>query len=159
MENKKTVTHWKKLTSPDYLGAYDFLKGEIRTVTIKKVIVEKVKSERGEEDCTVCYFNEPFKPMILNVTNCKTITKLFGTPYIEEWVGQQMKLFVAKVKAFGDIVDALRIKSEKVTKPVLQFGTPNFDACKKAFKADPSSMDKIKAKYEVSTEVEAQLNA
>lgn len=153
----KTLTHYKKLQNPDYLGAYDFMQGEERIVTIKKVIVEKVKSERGEEDCTVCYFNEPYKPMILNVTNCKTITKILGSPYIEEWSGKQFKLIVVKVKAFGEVVDALRIKSEKVTKPVLALSTPNFEACRKAYLADPTQLDKIKAKYDVAPEVENEL--
>ena len=153
--------HWKQLSNPDYLGAYDFEPNEERIVTVKQIIVEKVKSERGEEECTVCHFVEPFKPMILNVTNCKAISKLFDTPYIEQWVGKSFKIVVAKVKAFGDVVDALRIKSEKVVKakPVLQFGTPNFDACKKAYQADKTQLEKIKAKYDVSNEVEAQLNA
>jgi hypothetical protein len=35
-------THWKKLTNPNYLGAYDFQQGEKRIVTIKEVIQEKV---------------------------------------------------------------------------------------------------------------------
>lgn len=153
----KTLTHYKKLQNPDYLGAYDFMQGEERIVTIKKVIVEKVKSERGEEDCTVCYFNEPYKPMILNVTNCKTITKILGSPYIEEWSGKQFKLIVVKVKAFGEVVDALRIKSEKVTKPVLTIGTDNFTNCKKAYLADPAQLDKIKAKYDVSEQVLLEL--
>lgn len=153
--------HWKAFSNPDYIGAYDFQEGEERIVTIKKILVEKVKSERGEEECTVCYFEEPYKPMILNATNCKTITKLMDSPYIEKWIGSSFKLYVAKVKAFGDMVDALRIKADKVikAKPVLTIGTPNFEACRKAYKADSTQLEKIKGKYEVSPEVEAQLNA
>ena len=156
------LTHFRKLQNPTYLGSYDFEQGEERIVTIKSVVVEAVIGSDGKkDDCTVCYFNEPIKPMILNSTNLKMIAKLSDTPYIENWVGKQFKIVVTKVKAFGEIHDALRIKSEKVVtaKPVLQFGTANFDACKKAFKADPTSMDKIKSKYSVDAEVEAQLNA
>ena len=39
-------THWKKLTNPNYLGSWDFQPGEIRTLTIKEVREEPVKSER-----------------------------------------------------------------------------------------------------------------
>lgn len=155
-------THWKKLTNPDYLGSYDFEPGEERIVTVKKVVREMITGTGGKkEECTVCYFEEPFKPMILNSTNAKAITKLADSPYIEEWAGKSFKIVVAKVSAFGEMVDALRIKSERVvkTKPVLMFGTPNFENCKKAYKADPTKLEAIKAKYEVSEEVEALLNA
>jgi hypothetical protein len=153
-----TQTHWKKLTNPDYLGAYDFAEGEERIVTVKEVKREAVTGPDGKkEECTVCHFIEPYKPMILNVTNAKTITRLSETPYIENWTGKSFKIVVAKVKAFGDIVDALRIKPEKVTKPKLELGTPNFDNCKKAYKTDPTKLDSIKSKYDVSPEVEEAL--
>jgi hypothetical protein len=80
-------THWKKLTNPNYLGAYDFQQGEKRIVTIKEVIQEKVQGSDGKsDDCIVAHFTEG-KPMILNVTNCKAIAKAHGTNYIEEWNG------------------------------------------------------------------------
>jgi hypothetical protein len=155
-------THWKKLTNPDYLGSYDFAPGEERIVTVNKVVREMVTGSGGKkEECTVCYFEEKYKPMILNSTNCKSISKLADSPYIEEWQGRSFKIVVAKVAAFGEQVDALRIKAEKVikAKPILIVGTPNFENCRKAYKADPTQLDKIKAKYEVSKEVEALLNA
>lgn len=155
-------THWKKLTNPDYLGSYDFAPGEERIVTVKKVVREMVTGSGGKkEECTVCYFEENYKPMILNSTNCKSITKLAESPYIEEWQGKSFKIVVSRISAFGETVDALRIKAEKVikAKPILTVGTPNFEACRKAYKADPNQLEKIKAKYEVSKEVEAQLNA
>lgn len=149
-----TLTHWKKLTNPDYLGAYDFAQGEERIVTVKEVKRELITGSDGKkEECTVCYFAEQFKPMILNVTNQKMITKLADTPYIEQWQGKSFKLVVVKVKAFGEVVDALRIKSEKVVKPVLALGTPNFENCRKAYIADKTKLDSIKAKYDVSAEV------
>ena len=77
-------THWKKLTNPTYLGAYDFAEGEKRVLTIDKVLQDKVKGQDGkDEDCTICHFVGS-KPMILNVTNCKAIAKAYGTNYIEE---------------------------------------------------------------------------
>lgn len=104
-------THWKKLTSPDYIGAYALDPGKDLIVTIKSVGVEKVIGTDGKkEECTVAHFMENVKPMILNTTNAKTIEKLYHTPYIEEWAGRKIQLYVARVKAFGDVVDALRIR-------------------------------------------------
>lgn len=104
-------THWKKLTNPNYLGAYSIENGRDLILTIKHVQEEKVTGTDGKKDnCVVCHFVENVKPMILNATNMKTITKLYKTPYVEEWVGKKIQIGVEKVKAFGDIVDALRIR-------------------------------------------------
>lgn len=152
----QTLTNWRKLTNPDYLGAYDFQPGEERIVTIKEVKREMVKSDRGSEECTVVHFVENYKPMIMNVTNCKMLTKVCDTPYIEQWSGKSFKIVVAKIKAFGDIVDALRIKQEKIL-PVLVLGSKNFEACKEAIKSGKATIANVKAKFNVSAEVEAQL--
>lgn len=110
METK--LTHWKKLTNPDYLGSYALNPGEDLIVTIKSVANEVVTGTDGKkETCSVMHFAENVKPMILNATNSKTITKLLKTPYIEEWSGRKIQLYVEQgIKAFGDIVDALRVR-------------------------------------------------
>lgn len=105
------MTHWKKLTNPDYLGAYALEEGQELVVTIDYVREETVIGPDGKkEDCTVIHFKDKVKPMILNVTNAKTIAKIYSTPYIEEWVGKKIQLYVAQVKAFGEVVEALRIR-------------------------------------------------
>lgn len=106
------LTHWKKLTNPDYLGAYALEPDQDLVVTIKSVANELVTSPDGKkETCMVMRFNENVKPMVLNATNSKTIAKLFKTPYIEEWAGRKIQLYIQTgVKAFGDVVDALRVR-------------------------------------------------
>lgn len=107
------MTHWKKLNNPDFLGAYAFEPGQEMTLTIASVRQEPVMGADGKkEDCIVARFKENVKPMILNATNCKAITKLYKSPYIEDWAGKQVTVRVQQVKAFGDVVDALRIKPE-----------------------------------------------
>lgn len=116
------LTHWKKLTNPDYLGSYALNPGEDLVVTIKSVGNESVTGTDGKkENCMVMRFQENVKPMVLNATNSKTITKLFKTPYVEQWVGRKIQIYVEKgVKAFGEIVDALRIRPflPKEEKPI-----------------------------------------
>lgn len=105
------LTHWKKLTNPDYLGAYALQPGQELIATIKSVANEVVTGTDGKkETCLVMRFMENIKPMILNATNSKTITKLFKTPYIEEWTNRKIQIYTEKVKAFGEIVDALRVR-------------------------------------------------
>lgn len=110
MEN---LTHWKKLMNPNYLGAYELNQGEELIVTIKSVGIEDVVNPQNDgkkEPCSVMRFVEKVKPMILNATNNKTIAKLFKTPYVEQWAGKKIQIYVEKVKAFGDVWDALRIR-------------------------------------------------
>lgn len=113
MENK--LTHWKKLTNPNYIGAHDFQPNEKITVTIDKVQKEMVKGPDGkEEQCIVATLIGAKKPLILNKTNCKIIAKILETPYVENWNGGKIILYVAKVKAFGELVDAIRVENKKV---------------------------------------------
>lgn len=115
------MTHWKKLTNPNYLGAYSIEDGQDLVLTISNVKNEIVTGTDGKkEECVVCYFKENAKPMILNATNMKTITKLFGTPYIEEWQDRKIQIGIERVKAFGEIVEALRVRK---TKPIEQAKT------------------------------------
>jgi hypothetical protein len=113
------VTHWKKLTNPNYIGSHDFQPGQELVVTIESVKNEMVKcfdgSKLKEEDCIIATLKGAKKPMILNKTNCKIITRLYDTPYIEDWIGKKIILYVAKVKAFGEVTDAIRIKHQKVS--------------------------------------------
>jgi hypothetical protein len=103
-------THWKQNFDYRYTGAYELAPGEERILTIKAVGREEVKDESGKNQwCMVANFQESSKPMILNKTNCKTLEKLYG-PYQEDWIGKRIVIASAKVKAFGEMLDALRIK-------------------------------------------------
>ena len=115
MENKTTtqpVTHWKKLTNPLYLGSHDLQPGQEVKLTIEAIGKELVKDQHGKDgECIVAKIRGT-KPMILNKTNCKILSRNFNTPYIEEWIGKQFIIYSAKVKVAGDIVDALRVKAQ-----------------------------------------------
>lgn len=154
MEQGKT--HWRKLVNPNYIGAYELMDGSVNnkemTVTIVKVVKEMVQGPDGKkEECTVCYLNGT-KPMILNATNQKTMTKLFGSPYIDDWVGKKMTLYVAKVKAFGDTVDALRVRTEVPKLPELTQTHPKWAGAINALKTGNTDMDAIEKSFIVSAE-------
>ena len=108
------MTHWKKLTNPNYIGSYAFEPGEEKPVTIKTVGPEEVQNpDGGKESCIVAHFVQPEKPLILNKTNADMISKVWGTPYIEDWAGKKITLKVKKVSAFGDMVDAVRVSKDR----------------------------------------------
>lgn len=103
-------THWKKLTNPDYLGSYAFDPGEIKIVTIDHVAQEELIGQDGRASMCIVAHLQGEKPLVLNKTNCKAISKLLETPYIEEWAGHRIALGVQRVKAFGEDVDAVRVR-------------------------------------------------
>ena len=104
-------THWRKLSNPNYIGAYSLDPGSDLILTIKNVKNELVIGTDGKkEECIVVYFSDNDKPMILNSTNAKTIAKLYKSPYIEDWSNRKIQLYVDKIKAFGELVEALRIR-------------------------------------------------
>ena len=106
-------THWKSMTNPNYLGVYSLPEGRDIILTIKSVGQELVMGADGsKEECVVMHFQEPVKPFICNKTNLKQITKLLKTPYVEQWYGHKIQIGNEKVKAFGDVVDALRVRSK-----------------------------------------------
>lgn len=108
------VTHWKKLTNPNYLGSHDLQPGQEARITIESISKEPVKGADGKEEMCIVAKIKGAKPLILNKTNCKIIARVLDTPYIEEWAGKQVIIYVAKgVKAFGEIVDAIRVKAQK----------------------------------------------
>ena len=100
--------------NPNYLGSWDLdelPKREI-TLTIAKIVDEEVVVNGKGENCTVCHWTDKaFKPMILNVTNKKRICKLYKTKDTEKLKGKSVIIGIEKVKAFGDIYDALRIQT------------------------------------------------
>lgn len=115
MEQQKK-THWKTYHDYNYLGAYMMpTDGTDIILTIKTVKQEQVSGTDGKKDnCMVVTFQEPStKPLILNVTNAKTIQKLTGSAYVEDWIGKKIQLYVAQVNAFGDVTDAIRIRDFK----------------------------------------------
>jgi len=153
----ETKTHWKKLNNPNYIGAYELLgvTDELQ-VTIEKVVKGPVKGSDGkEEDCTIAYLKNQ-KPMILNATNCKIISKLYNTPFIEDWAGLKITLIVQQIKAFGEIMDALRIKQAIPQKNKFTPDNPKWSKAVE-FYAKNNNMDSIKKHYTISSTHEQQL--
>lgn len=125
-------THWKRLINPDYLGAYSLEAGNDMILTIKSVKREMITGTGGKkEECPVCHWQENQKPMILNVTNMKSIAKMYG-PYIENWAGKRVQIYASTTKFGGDTVECLRIRKnppEEVQIPCEECGqmiTPAF---------------------------------
>ena len=104
----ETKTHWKKHFDYRFVSAEE-LKGET-TLTIKNVIQDEAFNGKTKEPVTVLKFEGAEKGMVLNKTNAKAISTALKTPFLEDWVGKQITIYPTKVSAFGQEVDAIRVK-------------------------------------------------
>lgn len=114
-EIKVEKTHWKKVVSdPNYIGEADFSQGEEKVLTIAKVnAAETVTTAEGKSNKAVVHWVEKGnKPMILNVARSKSIQKVAGSPYFEDWAGVKVQLYIENnIKAFGEVVSAVRVRN------------------------------------------------
>lgn len=110
-------THWKKVVSdPNFIGEADFQEGEEKVLTIERVNqAETVTTAEGKSKKAVVHWREAGnKPMILNVARSKSIEKVAGSGYFEDWPGTRVQLYIEHgIKAFGEVVSAVRVRPFK----------------------------------------------
>jgi hypothetical protein len=90
----------------NYLKASD-LNGQNVTVIMSRVAMEQIGKDREERP--VIYFRNHEKGMVLNKTNTKKISEIFGDE-TDEWSGGEIILYPAMVEFQGDTVEALRVR-------------------------------------------------
>jgi hypothetical protein len=148
-------THWKKTRNPDYFGSWSIQDGQHDelAVKIKKVSQETIKTERGSESVTLLHLQNN-KPLILNTVNSKAIANILETPFIEDWVGKDITLYVKRVKAFGEWVDAVRVKDElpKDTREIMGIDHPKYQAALDSIKSNNVTLNQIESKYKLTDE-------
>lgn len=106
--------HWRENMDMPYLRAELLKPNEKRILTIKEVVRETMPKLPGrdnsvDEHQNVCYFEEESLPMVLNVTNCETITQILGTENINEWPGKKIAVYASKTTFGKKTVPCLRI--------------------------------------------------
>jgi len=118
MKNTKEKTHWLQNLNKNYLGHFDLPNGNDVVLTILKAdweIVENPKTKVKQEK-RVVRFSEKFdwvKPFICNETNAKMIFKMTEKKFMEDCVGDKIKIGLDKTKIMGDEVDCLRVRQVK----------------------------------------------
>lgn len=99
----------------NYLGGWSFAGGD-QILTIKDVYEQEVRSkDSGTELKLTLIFEEADLPMVLNRTNADMIAHVTGSNYTQDWIGKKIKVGTSRVKAFGDVFDAIRVRDEKIT--------------------------------------------
>lgn len=123
--NQPAKTHYRKVFKSDHLGSADLEDmleaGQRLVFTISHVNQEYGTKVAGKKiDANIAYFKEPIKPLVLNATNSKTMNKLTGSSFVDDWQNVIIELYIdPNVKMKGETVCGVRIshntpKTEKM---------------------------------------------
>jgi len=127
------TTHWKNLFPNKMLllGSQNLNTGEELIAKIKRVDVSPIKNNNGKEEKVPVLTFENAPPMVLNITNVRTIASLYGEHY-DAWKGKSVQIFATMVKAFGGgEVSGLRIRQAiPDTQEDIQQYAASLSACK-----------------------------
>lgn len=156
-------THYRKAFDSPYLSSADIVEPTI--LTISRAVLENDKTKKTKDVFNTAYFEEKelrpgekLKPMILNATNSKMMKSITGSPFLEDWAGVKVTVFVDKNVRFGkESVEGLRISPARVTKPSL---TPDktqaWNNAKAAFKRD-GNLTAVMSRMDISEAHRQQL--
>lgn len=158
-------THYRKAFDSPYLSSADVVEPVV--LTVARVVLEKDKTKKTKDEFNTAYFSEkeirpgePLKPMILNATNSKTMKQLTGSPFIEDWRGTAITVYVDNAVRFGkETVEGLRISPhapEKIKKALTPQMNALWERAKAAYRRD-GSLDKVLANMSMSEEHQQQL--
>ena len=81
-------------------------------LTIKSLTQENLGQGDEQEVKPVLYFQEIEKGMVLNKTNCDTISNLYG-PETDDWTGKRITIFATEVEFRGRQTLALRVRMKQ----------------------------------------------
>lgn len=159
----ESKTHFKKAFNSPYLSSADIV-GHM-TFTIARVVLEQDKTKKTKDLFNTAYFvereirpGEKLKPMILNVTNSKTLKALTNSPFIEDWQGVKVTIYVDSNVKFGrEVMEGLRISPKA---PVTAWLTPanakGWGNAKAAYLRD-GNLDAVLARMSMTDEHQQQL--
>lgn len=112
--------HVRLMFENEYLSAAD-LRGKPVTLTISRVVQEELQVVEGPKELKyVVYFEEMEerhkrdpkrfnKRLVLNKTNGMLIASVHGNE-ADNWPGKKITLYATTCKAFGEVVDCIRIR-------------------------------------------------
>lgn len=112
--------HWRDHLDSTLLGAYSLFDDatdgfkEVDCVVIRTSREDHNLGASGKKNIHVAHTNFSKKPMQLKVSISSVIAEIAGTNNPDKWVNVPITLFVKKEKVKGEIVDALRVKRQKV---------------------------------------------
>lgn len=161
--SNETKTHYRKAFDSPYLSSADIV--EPKVLTISHVALEIDRTKQTKDFFNTAHFvekelrpGEALKPMILNVSNSKTMKGLTNSAFIDDWNGIRVTIYVDPNVRFGkEIVEGLRISphapEKKSLTPENMKGWAN---AKAAYKRD-GHLKAILARIDMSKECQELL--
>jgi hypothetical protein len=160
-------THYRKAFDSPYLSSADIV--EPTVLTVKYVGFEPDRTNKTKDSFNTAHFfeseirkGEKLKPMILNASNSKTMKALTGSPFLEDWTGQRITVYVDNNVRFGkETVEGLRISPhapEARRKTLTPEAKKAWENAKAAFKRD-GNLNAVLEHVDVSEEHQAKLKA
>ncbi len=154
--------HWRIPYKSAYLAASDL--NEPRVLTISHVVQEKNANQpKGNEVLNVAYFVEKelhhgykLKPMVLNVTNAKTIMGFCGgSRSVHDWVSVSVTVYAQQNVRMrdGTTGEGLRIdkRPPRTEKPELVPGAKTWNNAVAAYRRD-GNLNKVLERCVISKE-------
>ncbi len=156
---KDNKTHYRKVFKSDHLGSADLeemIEDKKRLVfTIDKVVQEYQTKVAGKKiDANIAYLKGT-KPLVLNATNSKTMAKMTGSKFVEDWANTTIELYIdPNVSMKGEKVGGVRIKPTRaaVVKPELTPEHKNWDKAKTAVQTGEADLDTIRENWDITQE-------
>lgn len=111
----ETKTHWKKNLDPRYISGDDLKAGlnglapeMVVTISAGKDAPTFDQTKQAEVSKTALWLKDLsgkniYKPVILNVTNAKSLSKEFGSDFIEDWYNKPVVLYACPDRRFGHV--------------------------------------------------------
>lgn len=161
--NQAEKTHFRKAFDSPYLSSADIV--EATVLTVRCVKLEPDKTKKTKDLFNTAYFvekeirpGEKLKPMILNATNSKTLSKLTGKPFIDDWNNVSVTVYVDHNVKFGkEVMEGLRISPMAPARRTL---TPDMAAkweqAKGAYKRD-GNLTAVLSRVDMTEEHQRQL--
>ncbi len=156
-------THWKSMQDKTFLGSWDFETGKTYTVKITSVKSVEMMAQKGAEmkHQPVTFFEGIKKGMVINNGNGLVISKISGSPYIEDWIGVKITIFLKENERTPQGNQTVIRVSEKkpLPKKKTELTPENKKLWGKAVEAlkKGKTINVIKERYKLSKENEVQL--
>lgn len=101
-----------EMVDKDFLSSEILGEGEERIYTIEGIREEELVNEKNNTHDVkpVVYFKETDKKLALNISNIKTIQKIYGVTRADLLVGKKIQIFRTTVSAFGETKSCIRVR-------------------------------------------------
>ncbi|MGB3070943.1 MAG: hypothetical protein WBC18_20490 [Ottowia sp.] len=157
-------THYRKAFDSPYLSSADIVDAVI--LTVKRVTLELDRTKKTKDRFNTAWFvereiraGEPLKPMILNATNSKTLARIAGSKFIDDWNNIQIVVYVDGAVRFGkETVEGLRIRPCTVAPRKQQITDARLNSAITQIKAGNFTVERLLDQFDLTAEQERKVN-